>query len=120
MPGLHIVDGSGLAERDRIAPITMVRLLAVADHLPISHAYVSAFPRAGIEGTVRHHELGPALGRVHAKSGHIDGVNALVGYVDTHRHGRLAFAFLVNAPYADDATSIQVGIDRALDELVSL
>ncbi len=119
-PGLHIVDGSGLAERDRIAPITIVRLLEVADHLPIAHAYVSAFPRAGIEGTVRHHELGPALGRVHAKSGHIDGVNALVGYVDTHRHGRLAFAFLVNAPYADDATSIQVGIDRALDELASL
>ncbi|MGA3038843.1 MAG: D-alanyl-D-alanine carboxypeptidase/D-alanyl-D-alanine-endopeptidase [Vulcanimicrobiaceae bacterium] len=120
MPGLHIVDGSGLAERDRIAPITIVRLLEVADHLPIAHAYVSAFPRAGIEGTVRHHELGPALGRVHAKSGHIDGVNSLVGYVDTHHHGRLAFAFLVNEPYADDATSIPVGIDRALDELVSL
>src|SRR5579872_841365 len=119
-PSLHIVDGSGLAERDRIAPITVVRLLEVADHLPIAHAYVSAFPRAGIEGTVRHHELGPALGRVHAKSGHIDGVNSLVGYVDTRHHGRLAFAFLVNEPYADDATSIQVGIDRALDELVSL
>ena len=120
MPGLHIVDGSGLAERDRIAPITIVRLLEVADHLPIAHAYVSAFPRAGIEGTVRHHDLGPALGRVHAKSGHIDGVNSLVGYVDTYHHGRLAFAFLVNAPYADDAISIPVGIDRALDELVSL
>ncbi|HEY1727044.1 MAG TPA: D-alanyl-D-alanine carboxypeptidase/D-alanyl-D-alanine-endopeptidase [Candidatus Baltobacteraceae bacterium] len=119
-PALQIVDGSGLAERDRIAPITIVRLLQVADHLPIAHEYVSAFPRAGIEGTVRHHDLGPALGRVHAKSGHIDGVNSLVGYVDTRHHGRLAFAFLVNAPYADDATSIQVGIDRALDELVSL
>jgi len=119
-PGLQIVDGSGLAERDRIAPITIVRLLQAAAHMPIAHAYVSAFPRAGIEGTVRHHELGPALGRVRAKSGHIDGVNSLVGYVDTRRHGRLAFAFLVNEPYADDAISIQVGIDRALDELVSL
>jgi D-alanyl-D-alanine carboxypeptidase/D-alanyl-D-alanine-endopeptidase (penicillin-binding protein 4) len=120
IPGLRIVDGSGLAERDRIAPVTMVRLLQVAAHMPIANAYVSAFPRAGIEGTVRHHDLGAALGRVHAKSGHIDGVNALVGYVDTHHHGRLAFAFLVNEPYADDAISIQIGIDRALDELVAL
>ncbi|MGH7714998.1 MAG: D-alanyl-D-alanine carboxypeptidase/D-alanyl-D-alanine endopeptidase, partial [Vulcanimicrobiaceae bacterium] len=120
IPGLRIVDGSGLAERDRIAPITIVRLLQVAARMPIAHAYVSAFPRAGIEGTVRHHVLGPALGRVYAKSGHIDGVNSLVGYVDTHHHGRLAFAFLVNAPYADDAISVQIGIDRALDELVAL
>ena len=120
MPGLHIVDGSGLAESDRIAPITLVRLLQAAAQAPTAHAYVSAFPLVGIEGTVRHHELGSALGRVRAKSGHIDGVNALVGYIDTRKHGRLAFAFLVNEPYADDAISIQIGIDRALDGLASM
>jgi serine-type D-Ala-D-Ala carboxypeptidase/endopeptidase (penicillin-binding protein 4) len=119
-PGLRIVDGSGLAESDRIAPITFVRLLEEAAHAPSGHAYVSGFPRAGIEGTVRHHDLGPSLGNVRAKSGHIDGVNALIGFVDTQRHGRLAFAFLVNGPDADDATSVQVDIDRVLDGLYAL
>lgn len=120
MPGLRIVDGSGLAESDRVAPVTLVRLLQAAAHAPTAHAYVTAFPRAGIEGTVRHHELTSAYGRVRAKSGHIDGVNALAGYVDTRHHGRLAFAFLVNEPDADDAISIQIGIDRALDSLADL
>jgi D-alanyl-D-alanine carboxypeptidase/D-alanyl-D-alanine-endopeptidase (penicillin-binding protein 4) len=120
IPGLRVVDGSGLAESDRVAPITIVRLLQAAAHSPIGHVYVSSFPRAGIEGTVRHHDLGPSLGAVRAKSGHIDGVNALAGYIDTRRHGRLAFCFLVNEPDADDAISIPAQIDRLLDTLYML
>lgn len=120
IPGLRIIDGSGLAESDRVAPITIVRLLQAAAHSPIGHAYVSSFARAGIEGTVRHHDVGAALGKVRAKSGHIDGVNALAGYVDTRRHGRLAFCFFVNEPYADDAISIPVQIDRVLEQLYML
>ena len=119
-PGLRLVDGSGLAESDRVAPSTFVRLLQAIARSPLGQIYVTGLPRAGIEGTVRHHELHDALGLVRAKSGHIAGVNGLVGYVETRRHGRLAFAFLVNAPGADDATSIQTGIDRALDALASL
>lgn len=110
IPGLRVLDGSGLAEGDRVAPVTFARLLAAVD----LGAYL---PRAGIEGTVRHHELSAAAGRVRAKSGHIDTVNALVGYVETRAHGRLTFAFLVNAPGADNASSIEAGIDRALDAL---
>jgi D-alanyl-D-alanine carboxypeptidase/D-alanyl-D-alanine-endopeptidase (penicillin-binding protein 4) len=119
VPGLRIVDGSGLAEADRIAPITLVRLLDAASY-SLGRVYVGAFPRAGIEGTVRHHDLRAALGAVRAKSGHIDGVNALAGYLDTRHHGRLAFSFLVNEPDADEAMSIQSGIDRALDGLYEL
>ncbi|MBV8602720.1 MAG: D-alanyl-D-alanine carboxypeptidase/D-alanyl-D-alanine-endopeptidase [Candidatus Eremiobacteraeota bacterium] len=119
-PGLRLVDGSGLAESDRVAPQTFVQLLQAAARSPFGETYVTSLPRAGIEGTVRHHDLHAALGLVRAKSGHIADVNALVGYVDSRRHGKLAFAFLVNAPGADDATSIQVGIDRMLDALALL
>ena len=113
IPGLRLLDGSGLAEGDRVAPVTFVRLLAAVDLTPY-------LPRAGIEGTVRHHDLSAARGRVRAKSGHIDGVNALAGYVETRAHGRVTFAFLVNAPGADNASSIEAGIDRALDALSEL
>jgi D-alanyl-D-alanine carboxypeptidase/D-alanyl-D-alanine-endopeptidase (penicillin-binding protein 4) len=107
-----------LAPSDRIAPISLATLLARTAQQPIGTELLSALPRVGIEGTVRRRQLTDALGRARAKSGHIENVNALVGYVQTHRHGRVAFAFMVNDPRADDG-SVDEGIDRALDVLAA-
>ncbi len=76
--------------------------------------FVDALPRVGIEGTVRWRHVTDALGKARAKSGHIENVNALTGYVQTRRHGRVAFAILVNDRRADDGP-VDEGIDRALD-----
>lgn len=119
-PGLRIVDGSGLAGSDRVAPLTLVELLESAANSQIGRWYVNAFALAGMEGTVRHHDVGAARGHVRAKSGHIGGVNSLCGYVETRRHGRLAFSFVVNAPGADDMDSIEDGMDKALVALYDL
>lgn len=116
-PGLRIVDGSGLAGSDRIAPITVVQLLEAAANSPIGSDYVTAFARAGIEGTVRYHDVGAARGFVRAKSGHIAGVNALCGYIQTRHHGRIAFSFVVNAPGAEDIDAIDDGMDKAIQAL---
>jgi D-alanyl-D-alanine carboxypeptidase len=70
----------------------------------------------GIEGTVRRHDVTTALGRARAKSGHINDVDALAGYVDTRHHGRVAFAILVNDPRANDGP-VYDGIDATLDIL---
>jgi D-alanyl-D-alanine carboxypeptidase len=70
----------------------------------------------GIEGTVRQHDLTTALGHARAKSGHINDVDALAGYVDTRHHGRVAFAILVNDPRADD-DPVYDGMDATLDIL---
>ncbi len=117
--GLRIVDGSGLAASDRIEPLSLATLLARAALGPNGTALVTALPRVGIEGTVRHHDVTTALGRARAKSGHIEDVNALAGYVETRRHGRVAFAILVNDRRADDGP-VYAGIDRALDLLATL
>lgn len=114
--GLRVVDGSGLAATDRIAPLTLATLLARTAQQPIGSAFVQALPRVGIEGTVRYRHLTDALGRARAKSGHIDNVNALAGYVQTRRHGRVAFAIVVNDRRADDGP-VDDGINRALDIL---
>jgi D-alanyl-D-alanine carboxypeptidase/D-alanyl-D-alanine-endopeptidase (penicillin-binding protein 4) len=116
--GLRIVDGSGLAPTDRISPISIATLLARTAQQPIGSVLFSALPRVGIEGTVRWRQVSDALGRARAKSGHIENVNALVGYVQTRHHGRVAFAFMVNDPRADDAP-VDEGIDRALDVLAA-
>jgi D-alanyl-D-alanine carboxypeptidase/D-alanyl-D-alanine-endopeptidase (penicillin-binding protein 4) len=117
--GLRIVDGSGLAPTDRIAPISIATLLARTAAQPVGTALLAALPRVGIEGTVRYRQVTDALGRARAKSGHIENVNALVGFVQTHSHGRVAFAFMVNDPRADDGP-VDAGIDRALDVLAGL
>jgi D-alanyl-D-alanine carboxypeptidase/D-alanyl-D-alanine-endopeptidase (penicillin-binding protein 4) len=116
--GLRIVDGSGLAPTDRIAPLSIATFLARTAAQPIGSTLLAALPRVGIEGTVRHRQLTDALGRARAKSGHIENVNALVGFVQTRNHGRVAFAFMVNDPRADDGP-VDAGIDRALDVLAS-
>jgi D-alanyl-D-alanine carboxypeptidase/D-alanyl-D-alanine-endopeptidase (penicillin-binding protein 4) len=116
--GLRVVDGSGLAPTDRVAPIDLATLLARADLEPAGSVLYHDLPRVGIEGTVRRHDLTTALGRSRAKSGHIEDVDALAGYVDTHRHGRVAFAILVNDPRADDGL-VDDGIDSTLDILAT-
>jgi D-alanyl-D-alanine carboxypeptidase/D-alanyl-D-alanine-endopeptidase (penicillin-binding protein 4) len=114
--GLRIVDGSGLAPGDRVSARTLAGLLARLAVLPSGPEFIRDLPRAGIEGTVRHHQLSDAAGRVRAKSGHIDGVNALAGYVQTRHHGRVAFAFVVNKPSLDDE-AVERTYDLALDLL---
>lgn len=115
-PGLTIFDGSGLAGADRIAPVTEASLLAHVAALPHGAEFIPTLPRVGVEGTVRDHDLEAAAGRVRAKSGHIEGVDALAGYVQTRHHGRIAFSFIVNDPAASDAATEET-YDRALDQL---
>jgi len=111
--GLHVVDGSGLATTDRVAPITLAMLLARAAAQPQGSILIAALPRVGLEGTVRWHRLTSALGRARAKSGHIEGVDALAGYVLSRRHGRISFAVLINGPGADNGAA-----DGALDPML--
>jgi serine-type D-Ala-D-Ala carboxypeptidase/endopeptidase (penicillin-binding protein 4) len=115
-PGLRIVDASGLADSDRVSPLTLATLLERDASLRGGGAFIQTLARAGINGTVRYHELTAAAGRVRAKSGHIEGVNALAGYVQTRGHGRVAFAFIVNEPDLDD-DAVEHAYDLALDRL---
>jgi serine-type D-Ala-D-Ala carboxypeptidase/endopeptidase (penicillin-binding protein 4) len=114
--GLRVVDGSGLAAGDRVCAITLATLLARTAAEPGGELLVGSLPRVGIEGTVRRRHVTDARGRARAKSGHIADVNALTGYVQTRRHGRVAFAILVNDRRADDGP-VNAGMNRALDIL---
>ncbi|GAC1614786.1 MAG: D-alanyl-D-alanine carboxypeptidase/D-alanyl-D-alanine-endopeptidase [Vulcanimicrobiaceae bacterium] len=116
---MRVYDGSGLSPGDRIMPLTLAQLLAAQTRGPYADAYVRALPRVGIEGTVKYHRLHAALGRTRAKSGHIENVNGLAGVVVTRRHGRVAFAFLVNDRRAN-ADIVTEEEDRALDVLATL
>lgn len=111
-PGLHIVDGSGLAHANRVAAVTLGRILALYDAAPGGNVLYPLLPRGGKDGTLRMYRFTSAADRVRAKSGHLDDAASLAGYVDTRKHGRVVFAFLINGSPGDPDAAIVSAIDR--------
>lgn len=70
-------DGSGLSSANRVSPIGMTKLLADASNEPWADKLRSGLPKGG-QGTLedRLHEY-----RVRAKTGTLDGVSALSGWI---------------------------------------
>lgn len=108
-PGLRLLDGSGLSRNNRVAAITVARLLAEEPSL------YRLLPRGGREGTLADYDFTTALGRVRAKSGHLSNVSSLAGYVTTMHHGRVAFAFMIDGSLADPDASIVRAVDRLVE-----
>ncbi len=111
-PGLHLADGSGLSDEDRVAAITLARVLSDAHLRGGDASLYLLLPQGGRQGTLADYDFTTALGRVRAKSGHITGVSSLAGYVNTARHGRVAFAFLINGSPGDPDAAIVRAVNR--------
>jgi len=118
-PGGGMVDGSGLAAKDRLSPAGLVGVLRLAagPTRPALHRELAAMPIAGWSGTLADRYLsGPsriAAGVVRAKTGTLSGVSTLAGVVHDKSGRLLAFAFLASGvPSTYDA-------DRALDILAA-
>ncbi len=109
-PGLRLFDGSGLSPGNRIAAITLARLLSTREP-----SLYLLLPLGGREGTLEDYDFTTALGRVRAKSGHLSNVSSLAGYVNTLRHGRVAFAFMVNGSPGDPDAAIVRAVDRLVE-----
>jgi serine-type D-Ala-D-Ala carboxypeptidase/endopeptidase (penicillin-binding protein 4) len=109
-PGLRLFDGSGLSPDDRIAAVTIARLLS--DNEPSLYLLL---PLGGREGTLEDYDFTTALGRVRAKSGHLSDVSALAGYANTLHHGRVAFAFLIDGSPGDPDAAIVRAVDRLVE-----
>ena len=109
-PGLRLFDGSGLSADNRVAAITLARLLA--DDEPSLYLLL---PLGGREGTLEYYDFTTALGRVRAKSGHLSNVSSLAGYVTTLHHGRVAFAFLIDGSPGDPDAAIVRAVDRLVE-----
>jgi D-alanyl-D-alanine carboxypeptidase/D-alanyl-D-alanine-endopeptidase (penicillin-binding protein 4) len=113
--GLTLVDGSGLATEDRG---TCALFQAVLDRAGPTSPIATGLPVAGQTGTLDKRFVGtPAAGRLRAKTGTLNQVTALAGYVDTLIGAPLSFTYIVNLP-ADERVSVD---DLALqDQLVSI
>ncbi len=92
-------DGSGLSRLNRISPLAMTRVLQYMNTAsPEKFALLrDCLAVAGVDGTLEKRMRDPATkGRVFAKTGYINGVRTLAGYIRTGPDTWLAFAFFYN------------------------
>lgn len=79
---LNIEDGSGLSRKDRITPRFMAEVYKWMYHTDMAGGYVSLFPKAGRDGTMRNFMKDSALaGRLATKTGSMRGVQCYGGYM---------------------------------------
>ena len=99
LPELVLDNGSGLSRSERISADGLSQLLLAAWNSPVMPELMSSLPLAGNDGTLRQ-RLGnsAATGRAHLKTGFLDGVRAIAGYVLDNRGKRWVVVFLINDP----------------------
>ena len=79
---LVLDNGAGLSRDTRISAKSMGQILLKAYTSPYMPEFVSSLPLAGLDGTLRNRFVGePAAGRLHIKTGRLDHVYAMAGYV---------------------------------------
>lgn len=90
-------DGSGLSRHNFLTPEAIVRVLDAMQRRPDFDVYLHALPVAGVDGTIRERMRGTdAEGRLRAKTGTLNRVRALSGYVTTADGRHLLVSVLVN------------------------
>lgn len=113
--GFRQVDGSGLSRYNMVQPATLVTLLERMRLVDSQDFFYQSLPVAGMTGTLRSRFSGTAAqGRVRAKTGTLNGVRALSGYMEAPSGESLVFSILVNQP--GQSGSVMLG---AIDEIVN-
>jgi D-alanyl-D-alanine carboxypeptidase/D-alanyl-D-alanine-endopeptidase (penicillin-binding protein 4) len=119
--GLAMADGSGLSRRNLAQPRQIVGALLAARAAPWRDDFLAALPTAGRSGTLAgRFRDGPAHGRVRAKTGAIDRVVSLAGYVPRPDPSAppLVFAGLVN-DHTCDAAAARGAVDAFVQRLAA-
>lgn len=109
---VHLVDGSGLSELDRVSPLTQMLYLARYPQLRGAERFPLLLPANGM-GTLRGLRRGMARGVVHAKTGTLDRVATLAGYLG-RPDGVLVISLMYNGRRTHAARSAEWDLFRLL------
>lgn len=91
-------DGSGLSRHNLITPAAAAQLYTFMNSRPYAASWRESLTIAGVDGTLRNRFVGtPAVANVRGKTGTVDQVSALSGYVTTAAGEKLAFSILTNS-----------------------
>ena len=94
---LVIENGSGLSRVERISAAHLGQLLVSAYQSPVMPELMASLPILSLDGTVQKRLKESAVsGRAHLKTGSIDGVSAIAGYILDEKNRRHVLVMLVN------------------------
>ncbi len=116
---MAFVDGSGYARTNQVSPNDILAVLKFVRKHRYRKTFYESLSVAGIDGTLRHRMTeGPAYGNVRAKTGFVDRVRSISGYVKTADGEDLVFSLLCNN-FTVDRTEIERIQDLVLATLAS-
>ncbi|MGA2189646.1 MAG: D-alanyl-D-alanine carboxypeptidase/D-alanyl-D-alanine-endopeptidase [Steroidobacteraceae bacterium] len=98
---MNIDNGSGLSRATHISVLQLARVLGAAYHSRYAPEFLASLPLAGIDGTLRARMKNAPAGSVRLKTGHLDGVSGVAGYVTTPAGKTFVLVSLVNDARAD-------------------
>ncbi len=101
LQGMDIDNGSGLSRRTHITVLQMAKVLSAAYHSRYAPEFLASLPLAGVDGTLRSRMKMTPAGAARLKTGHLDGVSGVAGYVTAASGKTYVLVCLVNHPRAD-------------------
>jgi serine-type D-Ala-D-Ala carboxypeptidase/endopeptidase (penicillin-binding protein 4) len=98
LQGVDIDNGSGLSRSTHISALQMAKVLSAAYHSRYAPEFLASLPLAGVDGTLRSRMKATPAGDVRLKTGHLDGVSGVAGFVTTAGGKTYVLVSLVNHP----------------------
>lgn len=98
----QMYDGSGLARKNYISPAFFVAFLRIMTRSAVYQDYINSLPQPGKKGTLEYilrNAPDSMKGRIHAKTGSMNGVRCLSGYItasDGDPDKTIAFSLMLN------------------------
>jgi len=108
-PELVLDNGSGLSRKSSVSAATMGALLEHAYHSPYQPEFMASLPMLGIDGTVRKSLNGAVpAGEIRIKTGLLNDVRAMAGYVRSQSDKHYVVVSLQNYPGIQNGVGTQV------------
>lgn len=118
-PTPHLSNGSGLCRDCSISAANLSELLTYAYNQPRFDAYVSSLGIAGVSGTISAHSdrlpKSQAIGRAWIKTGTLNNVASMAGYVKGLSGQDFVVVGLINTDHALNAYTARAVLDSMLD-----
>lgn len=117
--GLNYMDGSGLSRSNKVTPISQVKYLTSLMNQKYYKTYFNSLPIAGQSGTLKSMFAGEGNGQIFAKTGTLNKVKTLAGYIKTNSGKTLVFSLLVNN-YAGSVSQVKSKMEKILQPALDL
>ncbi|MDN3605592.1 D-alanyl-D-alanine carboxypeptidase/D-alanyl-D-alanine endopeptidase [Kaistella yonginensis] len=117
--GLNYHDGSGLSRSNVVTPISQVKYLANLMDQKYYKTFQESLPIGGQTGTLKRMFYGAGNGQIFAKTGTLNKVKTLAGYMKTNSGKTLVFSLLINN-YAGSVDQVKSRMEQILEPTLSL